>query len=97
MTPNGMSQGQAGNQFQSRGGQGQGNGGVPIQGFPAPAASMWQANFDGGIHDGQSPDSWSTSSAQGQPAPTTLNVEDWFQFFGINGDASNLNLDVSLS
>ncbi|GAB0133608.1 Cutinase transcription factor 1 alpha [Epichloe bromicola] len=97
MTPNGMSQGQAGNQFQSRGGQGQGNGGVPVQGFHAPAANMWQANFDGGIHDGQSPDSWSTSSAQGQPAPTTLNVEDWFQFFGINGDASNLNLDVSLS
>ncbi|KAG8414283.1 Transcriptional activator of fatty acid utilization [Metarhizium acridum] len=95
MTPNSMSQGQASNQFQARG-QGQGNGGVPTQGFHA-SAGMWHTNYDGGMHDGQSPDSWSTSSAQGQPAPTTLNVEDWFQFFGINGDASNLNLDVSLS
>ncbi|KAK8929879.1 Cutinase transcription factor 1 alpha [Metarhizium anisopliae] len=95
MTPNSMSQGQASNQFQATG-QGQGNGGVPTQGFHA-SAGMWHTNFDGGVHDGQSPDSWSTSSVQGQPAPTTLNVEDWFQFFGINGDASNLNLDVSLS
>ncbi|KID90723.1 Ctf1 transcription factor [Metarhizium guizhouense ARSEF 977] len=95
MTPNSMSQGQASNQFQATG-QGQGNGGVPTQGFHA-SAGMWHNNFDGGVHDGQSPDSWSTSSVQGQPAPTTLNVEDWFQFFGINGDASNLNLDVSLS
>ena len=37
----------------------------------------WQPNFDGMLQDGQSPDSWSTGSAQGQPAPTTLNVEDW--------------------
>jgi hypothetical protein len=75
MTPSSMSQGQTNTQFQARG-PGQGNGGVPMQGFHAPAG-IWQTNFDGGIHDGQSPDSWSTSSAQGQPAPTTLNVEDW--------------------
>ncbi|KAG6015658.1 Cutinase transcription factor 1 alpha [Claviceps pusilla] len=94
-TSNGMSQSQASSQFHSRSGQSQGNGGNPLPGFQAPP-NLWQANFDGGIHDGQSPDSWSTSSAQGQPAPTTLNVEDWFQFFGINGDASTLNLDVPL-
>ncbi|KAG6000978.1 Cutinase transcription factor 1 alpha [Claviceps maximensis] len=94
-TSNGMSQSPASSQFHSKSAQNPGNGGISLQGFQAPA-NLWQANFDGGIHDGQSPDSWSTSSAQGQPAPTTLNVEDWFQFFGINGDASNLNLDVPL-
>ncbi|PTU20267.1 hypothetical protein P175DRAFT_0533260 [Aspergillus ochraceoroseus IBT 24754] len=30
-------------------------------------------------------DNWSSSSRSGPTAPTTLNVEDWFQFFGING------------
>ncbi|KAF7591076.1 Transcriptional activator of fatty acid utilization [Aspergillus hancockii] len=30
-------------------------------------------------------DTWSNSSRSGPTAPTTLNVEDWFQFFGING------------
>ncbi|KAF4125305.1 cutinase transcription factor 1 alpha [Geosmithia morbida] len=59
--------------------------------------NIWQPNFDGALHDEQSPESWSTGSAQGQPAPTTLNVEDWFQFFGINGDASNINLDMPLT
>ncbi|KAG5927620.1 Cutinase transcription factor 1 alpha [Claviceps africana] len=92
-TSNSMSQSPGNNHFHSRSTQGQG--GNPMQGFNAPA-NLWQANFDGGIHDGQSPDSWSSSSAQGQPAPTTLNVEDWFQFFGINGDTSNLNLDMPL-
>ena len=39
---------------------------------------MWQAGFDATMVDGQSPsDSWSTSSAHGQPVPSTLNVEDW--------------------
>lgn len=43
--------------------------------------NMWNPTFDGlPRHDqtGQSPsDSWSTGSAQGQPVPSTLNVEDW--------------------
>ncbi|OLN95606.1 Cutinase transcription factor 1 alpha 1, partial [Colletotrichum chlorophyti] len=61
-------------------------------------SSLWTANFDGLMPDGQSPsDSWSTGSAQGQPVPNTLNVEDWFQFFGINnGDLANMNLDLGL-
>ncbi|KFH41404.1 Cutinase transcription factor 1 alpha-like protein [Hapsidospora chrysogenum ATCC 11550] len=62
-----------------------------------PQANVWQPNFDGAMHDGQSPDSWSTGSAQGQQAPAGLNVEDWFQFFGINGDSSHLNMDMPLT
>ncbi|UKZ46900.1 Cutinase transcription factor 1 alpha [Trichoderma virens] len=81
------------NQFR---GSGQGAGIVPMAGFQGQS-NLWQSGFDGGLQDGQSPDSWSTSSAQGQPAPTTLNVEDWFQFFGINGDMSSINLDIPLS
>ena len=51
--------------FQPQPGQGQQQGG------------MWQPTFDG-LPDGHSPsDSWSTGSAQGQPVPSTLNVEDW--------------------
>ncbi|WDK11796.1 fungal specific transcription factor domain-containing protein [Colletotrichum graminicola] len=61
-------------------------------------SNLWTANFDGLMPDGQSPsDSWSTGSAQGQPVPNTLNVEDWFQFFGINnGDLANMNIDLGL-
>lgn len=68
-------------QFQHRGsGQGNsnGNGIMPVPGF-ATHANMWQNSFDPAGQDGQgqSPDSWSTGSAAGQPVPTTLNVEDW--------------------
>ncbi|KFA73635.1 hypothetical protein S40288_02610 [Stachybotrys chartarum IBT 40288] len=83
------------NQFQQRG---QGNGLLQpgMHGFQGQA-NMWQPNFDGTLHDGQSPDSWSTGSAQGQAVPATLNVEDWFQFFGINGENSNINFDLPLT
>ncbi|KAH8751998.1 fungal-specific transcription factor domain-containing protein [Diaporthe sp. PMI_573] len=57
--------------------------------------TMWNTGFDSTLPDGQSPDSWSTGSAQGAPVPSTLNVEDWLQFFGINGDQVNqLNFDM---
>lgn len=65
-----------GSQFQQRGSS-QGNGIIQMPSFVGPS-NLWQPGFDGTMPDGQSPDSWSTSSAQGQPAPTTLNVEDWF-------------------
>jgi hypothetical protein len=42
--------------------------------------NAWQSGFDTVMPDGtgQSPsDSWSTGSGQGQPVPSTLNVEDW--------------------
>lgn len=40
-------------------------------------SNMWNTAFDTSLADGQSPDSWSTGSAQGAPVPSTLNVEDW--------------------
>jgi len=58
---------------------------------------IWQGYNDQGMQvDGQgqghSPsDTWSNASAQA--VPTTVNVEDWFQFFGINGDLSGMNGD----
>lgn len=40
-------------------------------------------------------DTWSSSSYSGPIVPTTLNVGDWFEFFGIpNGDLSALNAGV---
>lgn len=49
-----------------------------FQGHPGqPGNNMWHG-FEVPMVDGQSPsDSWSTSSAQGQSVPSTLNVEDW--------------------
>ncbi|KAM0252379.1 hypothetical protein ACHAQJ_007711 [Trichoderma viride] len=85
----------AGMQANQYRGSGQGAGLVQMSGFQGQP-NVWQPGFDGGLQDGHSPDSWGTSSAQGQPAPTTLNVEDWFQFFGINGDVSSVNLDMPL-
>lgn len=70
-------QGQPAPPFPTSRSQGHGNGIMQVPGFQRQS-TMWQSNFDGGIHDGQSPDSWSTGSAQGQPAPTTLNLEDWY-------------------
>ncbi|KIN08397.1 hypothetical protein OIDMADRAFT_152660 [Oidiodendron maius Zn] len=57
---------------------------------------MWQGPFDQmpDPHGNSPSDSWSNSSAQA--VPTTVNVEDWFQFFGINGDLSGMNGDVRL-
>ncbi|XEU99458.1 hypothetical protein FSHL1_004745 [Fusarium sambucinum] len=74
--------------------QHRGNGMMP-QGFQGHT-NMWQPNLDPGLPEGQSPDSWSTASGPGQAVPTTLNVEDWFQFFGINNTDPNFNLDVPL-
>jgi hypothetical protein len=45
-----------------------------------------------GLDDGQrADDNWSTSSTSGPIVPTTLNVEDWFAFFGMpNGDLTTM-------
>ena len=41
-------------------------------------------------------DRWSNSSMGNAPiAPTHLNVEDWFQFFGINGEMNTIGVDVN--
>ncbi len=48
--------------------------------WPPGMSGMMGAGME--LHDS---DGWSTSSIGNAPvAPTTLNVEDWFQFFGIN-------------
>ena len=84
-----MQQLQSGGQFQQQAAKGHFDG-SPLQsnnllqpgipGFnPGQMGNIWQANFDANMGDGQSPsDSWSTGSAQGQVAPSTLNVEDWY-------------------
>ncbi|EEP77823.1 cutinase transcription factor 1 alpha [Uncinocarpus reesii 1704] len=67
----------------------QGMGGMAHQQHLQPGMPMTQPwMFDGNMHlDASSPDdNWSNSSrGQGPVVPPTLNVEDWFQFFGING------------
>ncbi|KAI8630583.1 fungal-specific transcription factor domain-containing protein [Xylariaceae sp. FL1651] len=95
------------NQFQGLGSQ-RPTSGSPLQantflqpglgGFQGQNSTLWPGGDVNAMQDGHSPsDSWSTGS-QGQPVPATLNVEDWFQFFGINGNDVNLaGLDLSLS
>ncbi|KAI1207101.1 fungal-specific transcription factor domain-containing protein [Annulohypoxylon truncatum] len=69
-----------------------------IGGYQPQNNNLWPGGeVNTTLPDGQSPDSWSTGSAQGQPVPATLNVEDWFQFFGINGSEINLSgLDMPI-
>ncbi|KAJ5622176.1 hypothetical protein N7528_005408 [Penicillium herquei] len=55
----------------------------PMQGMEG---TMGGPALDAGSQD----DTWSNSSRSGPTAPTTLNVEDWFQFFGINGGFGDL-------
>ncbi|KAF8855248.1 hypothetical protein BDZ45DRAFT_507450 [Acephala macrosclerotiorum] len=70
------------------------NAGMGYQVQPA----MWQGGFDPALQDaqGHSP-SDTLSNASAQAVPMTMNVEDWFQFFGINGDLSGLNGDAPLA
>ncbi|KLU85986.1 cutinase transcription factor 1 alpha [Magnaporthiopsis poae ATCC 64411] len=76
-----------------------GAGGLPAGFWTQFDASPGQQQQPGQPLDGQSPDSWGSSSAQGSggPAvPSTLNVEDWLQFFGINGSGGEaINIDFS--
>ncbi|KAH8146620.1 uncharacterized protein LAJ45_09303 [Morchella importuna] len=53
----------------------------------------WPNHFEdiGQGQQGSSPeDTWSNSS-KGGIVPTTLNVEDWFNFFGLNGELNTLD------
>ncbi|KIW19477.1 hypothetical protein PV08_00049 [Exophiala spinifera] len=57
--------------------------------WPPGMQGMMGAGME--MHDS---DGWSTSSIGNAPvAPTTLNVEDWFQFFGINGELAGMQVD----
>ncbi|EFR05263.1 cutinase transcription factor 1 alpha [Nannizzia gypsea CBS 118893] len=55
--------------------------GVPMQGQWPMQTFDPNVPMDASSQD----DNWSNSSRQQGPIPPTLNVEDWFQFFGING------------
>jgi len=63
----------------------------------AGQAQVWPPGMQGMMGAGMEmhdSDGWSTSSIGNAPvAPTTLNVEDWFQFFGINGEMAGMNMD----
>ncbi|KAE8366773.1 fungal-specific transcription factor domain-containing protein [Aspergillus caelatus] len=57
---------------------------------PWPMAGL-EAALHTGVEAASQDDTWSNSSRSGPTAPTTLNVEDWFQFFGINGSFGDLS------
>ncbi|KAI0444783.1 fungal-specific transcription factor domain-containing protein [Xylaria telfairii] len=49
-----------------------------LGGFQGQSSTLWPSGDMNTMPEGHSPsDSWSTGSAQGQPVPATLNVEDW--------------------
>ncbi|KAF3200964.1 Transcriptional activator of fatty acid utilization [Orbilia oligospora] len=61
-------------------------------------SSLWAANLDVDTSMDSPDDSWSNSSSGlAQSAPTTLNVEDWYQFFGLSAgfDINQLGLGSS--
>jgi hypothetical protein len=61
----------------------------PQQVWPSGMSGIMGSGME--MHDS---DGWSTSSIGNAPvAPTNLNVEDWFQFFGINGEMAGMGLD----
>ncbi|KAI5795457.1 fungal-specific transcription factor domain-containing protein [Peziza echinospora] len=45
---------------------------------------------------GSSPDDTWSNSSRGGVVPTMLNVEDWFNFFGLNGDLSAIAADGAI-
>ncbi|KAK6579826.1 hypothetical protein PZA11_007534 [Diplocarpon coronariae] len=71
-----------------------------------PGQSMWQGqDYDSGMgqgpdhgqeKQGHSPSDSLSNNSSTQAVPMTMNVEDWFQFFGINGDLSGMTGDVPL-
>ncbi|KAF2836099.1 hypothetical protein M501DRAFT_997340 [Patellaria atrata CBS 101060] len=66
------------------------------QSMQMPMHPMQQGDPNSGSWGMQQPgtgqsseDTWSNSSKDGGVVPITLNVEDWFNFFGIQGDLQN--------
>jgi hypothetical protein len=61
-----------------------------MAGANMPQAGAWPGGLHGMMDNmgrNAESDGWSNSSVGNAPiAPTHLNVEDWFQFFGINGE-----------
>ncbi|KIN08992.1 hypothetical protein OIDMADRAFT_48828 [Oidiodendron maius Zn] len=58
--------------------------------------AMWRPGFDAAMLDTQSRSLSDTGNSSAQVLPMTMNVEDWLQFFVINGDLSGMNSDVRL-
>jgi hypothetical protein len=81
-------------------GQGMADQSIPQLNMPAHNQGNWGngvPNMMGAGLDmgGVESDRWSNSSIGNAPvAPTTLNVEDWFQFFGINGENQAIGIDA---
>ena len=65
---------------------------------PTVAHTVWPPGLDGMVGaamDIGDSDRWSNSSTGAPIVPTTLNVEDWFQFFGIHGaDMSSFGVEA---
>ena len=69
-----------------------------IQLGPDQNGGIWPPGLSGMVGaemDMDNDERWSNSSTSGAPiVPTTLNVEDWFQFFGIQGgDVSGFGVE----
>ena len=90
-------------QLQMQGQLPQGHHGSPGLGVPqmdmSGQANVWPPGMRGMMGAGmdlRDSDGWSTNSSIGNApvVPTTLNVEDWFQFFGIHGsNMSGMGMD----
>lgn len=71
------------------------NAGLPDQ-MMGSSGGAWPGGLQGmmgvdGMGRNADSDRWSNSSMGNAPiAPTHLNVEDWFQFFGINGEMNTM-------
>lgn len=61
--------------------------------WPPGLSGMMGANMDMSGNEVDM-DRWSNSSTGAPIVPTTLNVEDWFQFFGIHGDVSQFGIEA---
>ncbi|KAI0998925.1 Cutinase transcription factor 1 alpha [Podosphaera aphanis] len=62
--------------------------------------TTWQVSFQGQTQGetNQSPnESIINNSIQGSAVPMTMNVEDWFQFFGINGDLNGISVEIPMA
>jgi hypothetical protein len=70
--------------------------GLPDQMMGGQSGASWPGGLQGmlgvdGMGRNADSDRWSNSSIGNAPiAPTHLNVEDWFQFFGINGEVNTM-------
>ncbi|RPB26000.1 hypothetical protein L211DRAFT_69543 [Terfezia boudieri ATCC MYA-4762] len=60
-----------------------------------PQQHLWpgEIHLDAGPQAGSSPDDTWSNSSKGGIVPTMLNVEDWFNYFGLNGEVSTIGAE----